>query len=338
MANTAAVAIVGATGLVGRQIIETLEEREFPLSNLQLFASPNSAGEEIGCGGLTARVELLDTARFAGTDIVFMAAGARVSAEWAGRASDSGAIVIDSSQLYVGDPDVPLIVPEINAAALAEVSSRNLLTSPDPIAIAASVALHPLQQAAGIRRAVITTFEPVSGAGRAGIEELQQQTLRLMNGQDSEVSVFPQRIAFNVLPQLGEFLDGGNTEEEAAAVAAVGRLLDVVDLPIAITRVRVPTFFGSALAINLETESTIEAEAVREALRQAPGLLLVDELESGTHPTPADAIGTDATYVGRVRCNVDLSLVDLWVAIDNIRKGSALNAVQIAELLLRDHL
>ncbi len=338
MANAAGVTIIGATGLVGRQIIETLEEREFPLSNLQLYASPSSAGEEISCGALTARVELLDTARFAGTDIVFLAAGAHVSAEWAGRASESGAIVIDTSQLYVGDPDVPLIVPELNAAALAEVSSRSLVTSPDPVAIAASVAMYPLHQAAGIRRAVITTFEPVSGAGRAGIDELQQQTLRLMNGQDSEIAVFPQRIAFNVLPQLGDLLDGGNTEEEAATIAAIGRLLDVVDLPVAVTRVRVPTFFGSALTINLETERTIDVEAIRDALRPAPGVLLVDELESGSYPTPADAIGTDATYVGRVRCNADLSVVDLWLAIDNIRKGSALNAVQIAELLLRDYL
>jgi aspartate-semialdehyde dehydrogenase len=248
MADAAAIAIVGATGLVGRQLIEILEERKFPLSNLQLYASPKSAGQEITCGSLTARVELLDTARFTGTDIVLMAAGVRMSAEWAGRASESGALVIDTSCLFVADTDVPLVVPEINPAALADVSDRSLVTSPDAISIAASVVLHPLHQAAGIRRVVIASFEPVSGAGSAGIEELQQQTVRLMGGQDAEIAVFPHRIAFNLMPQLGEFLDGGNTQEEAVAILAIGRLLEVADLPLNITRVRVPSFFGSALA------------------------------------------------------------------------------------------
>lgn len=338
MASSASIGIVGATGLVGRQMIETLAERQFPLSNLQLYASPRSAGEEIDCGSMTARVDLLDTATFVGTDIVLMAAGLQVTAEWAGRAAESGAIVIDTSQLFVADADVPLIVPELNAAALSEVSNRNLVTSPDPIAIAAGVALHPLRETAGIRRLVITTFEPVSGSGRAGVEELQQQTLDLMSGRDAAVAVFPQRIAFNLIPQLGEFLEGGSTQEEEATVAAIGRLLEVADLPISITRVRVPTFYGSALAINVETETPMEAEEVRDALRPAPGVLLVDEIEAGAYPTPADAIGADSTQVGRVRANPDLSLVDLWVATDNIRKGSALNAVQIAELLLRDYL
>jgi aspartate-semialdehyde dehydrogenase len=338
MANRAAISIVGATGLVGRQVMETLEERRFPLSNLQLYASPSSAGEEITCGSLTARVELLDTARFGGSEIVLMAASQQVSAEWAGRATESGALVIDTSQLFVDDPEVPLVVPELNAAALAEISSRSLVTSPDPIAIASCIALHPLQQVAGIRRVVITTFEPVSGAGKAGVDELQQQTLHLMSGEDAEIAVFPQRIAFNLMPQLGEFLDGGSTQEEAVTVVAIGRLLEVVELPISITRVRVPTFFGSAVALNVETERAMEVDEVRDVLRPAPGVMLVDELESGVYPTPADAIGADATYVGRVRSNPDLSLVDLWVTTDNIRKGSAVNVVQIAELLLRDYL
>jgi len=339
MANAAAIGIIGATGLVGRQMIETLEERQFPLSNLQLYASPHSAGEEISCGALNARVDLLDTARFAGTDIVFMAGGVQVSAEWTGRAAEGGAIVIDTSLLFVDDPDVPLIVPELNAAALADVHNRSLVSSPDPIAIAASIALQPLQQAGGIRRMVITTFEPVSGAGRAGVDELQQQTLFLMNGQEAEAAtVFPHRIAFNLVPQLGEFLDGGITQQEASTVAAIGRLLEVPDLAVNITRVRVPTFYGSALAINVETETPMAADEVREALRPAPGVLLAEELEADTYPTPADAVGADAICVGRVRCNPDLSTVDLWVAMDNMRKGSAVNVVQIAELLLRDYL
>jgi len=213
------------------------------------------------------------------------------------------------------------------------------VSSPDPIAIAASIALQPLQQAGGIRRMVITTFEPVSGAGRAGVDELQQQTLFLMNGQEAEAAtVFPHRIAFNLVPQLGEFLDGGITQQEASTVAAIGRLLEVPDLAVNITRVRVPTFYGSALAINVETETPMAADEVREALRPAPGVLLAEELEADTYPTPADAVGADAICVGRVRCNPDLSTVDLWVAMDNMRKGSAVNVVQIAELLLRDYL
>lgn len=338
MASSASVSIVGATGLVGRQIIETLEERQFPLSSLQLYASTKSAGEEIRCGSLGARVDLLDTARFTGADIVVMAAGVQVSAEWAGRAAEAGAMVIDTSQLFVDDPEVPVVVPEVNAEALAEVRNRGFVTSPDAIAVAASTVLQALQQVGSVRRVVITTFEPVSGAGTAGVAELQRQTLNLMSGQSTENEVFPQRIAFNVIPQLGEFLAGGDTQEEAATVAALGRLLEAAGLPISLTRVRVPSFYGSALAVNIETETPLTADDVRDTLRAAPGLLVTEELDAHGYPTPADTIGADAIYVGRVRCNPDLSVTDLWLALDSIRKGSAVNAVQIAELLLRDYL
>lgn len=337
MASSASIAVVGATGLVGRQILASLEDRQFPVSNLQLFASPRSAGEELSCGGLTSRVELLDTARFAGTDIVLLAAGEQVSAEWTGRAVESGALVIDTSPLYVDDPEVPVVVPEINAEALADVRDRGIIASPDAVAIAAGVALSPLQQAAGVRRIVITTFEPVSGAGHSGIEELQRQTLDLMAGQSTENQVFPQRIAFNLVPQLGEPLAGGSTREEAATIAALQRLLGA-GFDISLTRVRVPIFYGSALALNVETTQSMSFDEVRDALRTAPGLLVYEELDQQSYPTPADTIGEDATYVGRVRCNEELNLIDLWLAIDNIRKGSAVNAVQIAELLLRDYL
>jgi aspartate-semialdehyde dehydrogenase len=338
MAERASLALVGATGLVGRQVVESLEERRFPLSSLQLYASPRSAGEEINCGSLAARVELLDTARFAGTDLVVIAAGEQVSAEWAGRAAESGALVIDTSPLFVDDPEVPIVVPELNAAALVEVRNRGIVASPDTVAIAAGIALSPLRQAAGLRRVVITTFEPVSGAGRAGIEELQNQTVHLMSGQGTENDVFPHRIAFNLVPQLGELLAGGNTREEAATIAALRRMLDAADLQIAVTRVRVPIFYGAALSVNIETEQPLSEDEVREALRPAPGLLLAEEMEETSYPTPADTIGDDATHVGRLRCDADLNLIDLWIAIDNLRKGSAVNAVQIAELLLRDYL
>jgi len=337
MGNSAAVAVVGATGLVGRQILASLEERKFPLSNLQLYASPRSAGEELSCGRLTMRVDLLDTARFAGTDIVLIAANELMSAEWAGRAVESGALVVDTSPLYVDDPEVPVVVPEINADALGEVRNRGIVASPDAVAIATGLVVSPLHQAAGIRRLVITTFEPVSGAGHAGIEELQRQTLDLMSGQGTDNNVFPQRIAFNLVPQLGEPLAGGSTREEAATITALRRLL-ASDIEISLTRVRVPVFYGSALAVNVEMTQSMSFDEVSETLRAAPGLMLTEDLEAQLYPTPADTIGEDAIHVGRVRCNEELNVIDLWIALDNIRKGSAVNAVQIAELLFRDYL
>lgn len=336
MANSASVAIIGATGIVGRQMIEVLDQRQFPLSSLDLYASPRTAGEEMSCGGLNARVRLLDTARFADTDIVLVAAGEQVSAEWAARAAEEGALVVDLSQLFIDDPEVPVIVPEINAAGMQDVRNRGIVTSPDAIAVAATVILQPLHQAAEVQRLVLTSFDPVAVAGRAGVDELQQQTISLMSGQSSEITVFPQRMAFNLIPQLGEILAGGSSRGEVVTATAIRRLLDA-DIPMSVTRVYVPTFYGSGLAINVETAQSMSAEEAHEALRSAPGLLLTEVLDAESYPTPADAIGEDAIYVGRIRSHSELNVVDLWAAMDNTRKGSAVNAVQIAEILLRDY-
>lgn len=336
MSTAASIAILGATGLVGRQLVDALEQRQFPISSLQLYASPRSAGEEITCGALTARVELIDTAKFGTTDIVIAAAGEEVSAKWAARAAEDGAMVIDLSQLYLDDPDIPVVVPELNAAALADVRNRNIVTSPDAIAVVAAVVLQPLHEAVEIRRVVLTSFEPVSGAGAAGIEELQRQTVSLMSGQDPEVTVFQRRIAFNVIPQVGEILAGGSTRGELAVAMALGRLLDA-GIAASVTRVRVPTFYGLGMTLNVETAQPLSAEAAHDVLRPAPGLLLTEVLEPNSYPTPADTIGEESTYVGRLRCDPDLKVIDLWVAADNMRKGSAVNAVQIAEILLRDY-
>ena len=331
-------AVVGATGLVGSEIVATLEHRQFPIADLELYASIRTAGDEVRCGGLVARVEPLEQARFADTDLAFLAAGEQVSAEWVTRLTANGTVVIDSSRLFADDPDVPLIVPEVNPADLAQYAHRNLVSSPDPVAIAASVVLHPIHEAGVIQRVVVSSCEPVSGCGRAGIEELQRQTIELMNGRDPEIEVFPQRIAFNILPQVGEFLAGGASRDERAAASALRRLLQAPALALSVTRLRVPIFYGTVLAVNVETLHKLTAAAARDLLRRAPGVSLHDDVAAHAYPTPAAAVGQDAAWVGRIREDESANVLDLWVAIDNIRKGAAVNAVQIAELLIRDFL
>jgi aspartate-semialdehyde dehydrogenase len=240
------------------------------------------------------------------------------------------------SQLYADDPEIPIVVPEINAAALAGIADQRIVTSPDAVAAVAAVVLQPLHQAAEIRRVAITSFEPVSGAGTAGIAELQQQTLNLMSGQDSEIAVFQRRIAFNAIPQIGEILAGGSTRGELIVATTLRRLLEA-EIAASVTRVRVPTFYGLALALNVETVQPLSAEDVGNTLGAAPGLLLTEALEA-EYSTPADTIGEDSIHVGRLRCDPEIGVADLWVASDNMRKGSAVNAVEIAEILLRDHL
>jgi len=337
------VAVVGATGIVGREILTVLAERQFPLSRLDLYASVNSAGDEAESGALSGRVELLDAARFDDTDIAFFAAGERVSAEWIPRATESGAVVIDTSQLFAADADVPLVVPEVNAGDVDDYGTRNLIVSPDAPAIALAVVLHALQEALPqaaplIIRVVASILEPASGAGRAGIAELEQQTIELMHGRSVEPAVFPQRLAFNAVPQVGELLAGGASKEEQQTLHALRRLLKDPHFAASITRVRVPVFFGTTLALNVETAAPLTAAAARAALRNAPGILFDDDADAPRYATPATVVGQDATCVGRIRDDQTGHGLDLWVAIDNIRKGSAVNAVQIAELLIRDYL
>ena len=272
------IAVVGATGLVGQEILRLLDERRFPVAALQLYASLRTAGDELRCGGVSARVELLDTARFDGTDLVFVAAGEQVSAEWVPRATDAGAVVIDTSQLFAGDADVPLIVPEVNADDLAEYGQRGLVASPDAAAIAMSIVLKPLHTAGVLKRVVASIFEPVSSAGRAGIEELQQQTVELMSGRSVEPALFARRIAFNLIPQSGEFLGGGASRDEQQTKDALRRLLDEPELGISVTRVRAPLFYGSAISMNVETADGMTAADARDGLRAAPGILLQDDL------------------------------------------------------------
>jgi len=333
--STYSVAVVGSTGLVGREIVTALEQREFPVGDLQLYASARSAGDEIACGRIAARVELLERARFEGTDVVFLTAGEQVSAEWIGRVTDAGAVAIDASQLFAGDADVPLIVPEVNAASIAGYTERGVVACPDSPAVALAVVLNPLHAAAALRRVVVSTYEPLSGAGDAGIEELQRQTIELMSGRSVESELFAHRVAFNVVPQIGEMLAGAVTRDERLTAAALRRLLDAPELTVSVTRVHVPLFYGAALSVNIETAEKLTAAQARDILRPSPGVLLQDD---APYSTPIDAVGQDATAVGRIREDEATNVLDLWLTIDNIRKGPAVNAVQIAELLLRDYL
>ncbi len=333
------VAIVGATGLVGREILSALGERVFPLSALAAYGTHSSLGEEVVCGSLSASVAALDSAaKFDAVDIVFLCAGDRVSAEWAERATAAGTVVVDLSGLYVDDLDIPVIVPEVNASDVALYSRRRIVASPDVVTVAAAVVLEPLRSMAPLRRTVITSIESASGAGRAGVAELEQQTLDLMSGREPDTEVFAQRLAFNVLPQVGEFLAGGGSLGEGQTRSALRRVLNDPELAISVTRVRAPLFFGTAVSLNVEFGAQLNADRIREHLRKAPGLLVVDDPAEQTYPTPAQALAEDATSVGRIRLLDSQYVADVWITIDNTRKGAAVNAVEIAEVLVRDHL
>lgn len=338
--RTCNVAIVGATGLVGREIVEVLDQRQFPIGELRLFASQHSAGELIECGGRSVRVDPFDASALHGSEIVFVATPNSMGLDWVDQVTASGAIVIDTTQGFASDLDVPLIVPEVNPSDLGSYAARGIVASPDPTSIALAIVLHPLREMAGIRRLVVTSCEPVSGVGRGGIEELQQQTLDLMQGRSPEGagSAFPQRIAFNLFPQVGSLAEGEASSGENVTIASVRRLIDQPDLPMSLTRVRVPLFFGQGLAIHVESDDALMTSAVVEILRAAPGVLLAETTDDEPYPTPASIIGEDAVALGRVRSDPETCAIDLWAAIDNVRKGAAVNAVQIAELLLRDHL
>lgn len=338
MSEGVSIAVLGATGLVGREVLAVLDERAFPIRDLRLAASLRSAGAVLECAGRSWRVDPLDSTSFEDVDIAILATPEVVSAAIVSRLAESNAVAIDLSQVFADDYDVPLIVPEINAAEIGGFRQRNLIASPDPVAISLLVALQPLRDAAGIRRVVVTSLEPVAGAGQSGIEVLQRQTIALLRGESDESEVFPHRLAFNLFPQVGEMLQGGSSRGEQTTAAAIRRVLDYPDLPVSVTRVRVPLFFGQAVSVNVETQEPLSADTARELLSAAPGLVVHDEISEGLYPTPADVISQDAVWLGRIRADEEASTVDLWIASDSLRKGAAVNAVQIAEILVREYL
>ncbi len=331
------VAVVGATGAVGEQIREVLEEREFPVGELRLLASERSAGQFLEFRGERHRVEILKEDSFEGIDIGLFSAGGSVSAKFAPVAASAGAVVVDNTAYFRMDPEIPLVVPEVNAKDIALYKKRGIIANPNCSTIQMVVALKPIHDAARIVRVVVSTYQSVSGAGRKAMEELSQQVAALFNGQDIKKEKFPHQIAFNCIPHIDVFLEGGYTKEELKMINETRKILGEPSLRVTATTVRVPVFCGHSESVNVETEKKLTAGDVKALLKEAPGVFLCDEPELNIYPMAIDAVGKDATYVGRIREDDSVpNGINLWVVADNLRKGAALNAVQIAEELLRE--
>ncbi len=329
------IAIAGATGAVGEALVEILEERNFPVRTLHLLASERSEGKRIQFRGSSIMVKRLDQFDFSQAQIGLFSAGGDLSREFAPKAAAAGCVVIDNTSQFRYDDDVPLVVPEVNASALAEFRNRNIIANPNCSTIQMVVALKPLHDAAGIERINVATYQAVSGAGTAGIRELAGQTADLLNTRPIEPKVMPVQIAFNAIPHIDNFQDNGYTKEEMKMVWETQKILDPAIL-VNPTCVRIPVFYGHSEAVHIETRRKLTAAEARALLSEAPGISLMDEAEAGGYPTAVgQAAGTDPVFVGRIR--EDLSHpqgLDLWVVSDNVRKGAALNSVQIAEQLI----
>ena len=334
------VAVVGATGNVGREMLAILAEREFPMDEVAAVASSRSQGMdiEVGDSGRHVKCQNLEHFDFAGWDIALFAAGSAATKEYAPKAAAAGCVVIDNSSLYRMDPDVPLIVPEVNPDAIDGYAKRMIIANPNCSTAQMVVALKPLHDAAKIKRVVVSTYQSVSGAGKAGMDELFEQSRAIFVGDKPEPKKFTKQIAFNVIPHIDVFLDDGSTKEEWKMVVETKKILDP-KIRINATCVRVPVFVGHSEAINIEFENEISAEQAQDILREAPGIMLIDKREDGGYVTPVECAGDGASFVSRVREDptVDNGLT-IWCVSDNLRKGAALNAVQIAELLGRRHL
>lgn len=328
------VAVVGATGNVGREILSILDERGFPADEVVALASRKSQGVEVSYGDKTLKVKALETYDFSDTDICLMSAGGSVSKEWSPKIGAQGCVVIDNSSQWRMDPDVPLIVPEVNADAIVGFSKKNIIANPNCSTAQLVVALKPLHDAATIKRVVVSTYQSVSGAGKDAMDELFTQTRAVFVSDPVEPKKFPKRIAFNLIPQIDVFMDDGFTKEEWKMVAETKKILDP-KIKLTATCVRVPVFISHSEAVNVEFEKELSADDARKILREAPGILVIDTREPGGYATPHEAAGEDATYISRLRDDptVDNGIA-FWCVSDNLRKGAALNAVQIAEVLV----
>ena len=328
------IAVVGATGNVGREMLNILAEREFPVDEIVALASRKSMGTEISFGDATLKTRDLDTFDFAGWDMALFAVGSEATKTYAPKAAGAGCVVIDNSSLYRYDPGVPLIVPEVNPGEIVNYARKNIIANPNCSTAQMVVALKPLHDRARIKRVVVSTYQSVSGAGKEGIDELWDQTKAIYNPTDNRPpSKFTKQIAFNVIPHIDVFLDDGSTREEWKMVAETKKILDKA-IKVTATCVRVPVFVGHSEAINVEFEEFLDEHEARDILREAPGCMVIDKREDGGYVTPIECVGEYATYISRIRqdSTIDNGL-NLWVVSDNLRKGAALNAVQIAELL-----
>jgi aspartate-semialdehyde dehydrogenase len=334
------VAVVGATGMVGETLLEILEQREFPIEKLFLLASENSVGKTIQYNEKSHKVGLVDDFDFSEAQIAFFVAGGSVSEEHAQIAADQGCVVIDNTSCFRYDDDVPLVVPEVNPESVAEFQSRGIIANPNCSTIQMLLALAPIHRHAAIKRINVATYQAVSGTGKSGVEELAGQTAKLLNAQTPEVKVYPKQIAFNVLPQIDEFQDNGYTREEMKMVWETRKILGDESIMVNPTCVRVPVFFGHSEALHVECWDRISAEEVKELLEQSPGVQLVDEQVDGGYATAVgDAAKNDDVFVSRIREDISCeNAINLWVVADNVRKGAALNSVQIAEILVQQYI
>jgi len=334
------VAVVGATGAVGEAMLSILEERNFPVGEVYALASSKSVGKRIPFKGGSLKVEDLAKFDFSRAQIGLFSAGASVSAEYAPKAAAAGCIVIDNTSHFRYDDDIPLVVPEVNSEKIADYKNRGIIANPNCSTIQMLVALKPIYDAVGIDRINVCTYQAVSGTGKKGIEEVVKQTARLLNGQPIETNVYPKQIAFNVLPQIDVFMDNGYTKEEMKMVWETQKILGDQSVKVNATAVRVPVFYGHSEAVHIETRSKIDAKAVRTLLSNAPGVTVVDERKNGSYPTAVtESSGHDDVFVGRIREDISHPLgINLWVVGDNVRKGAALNSVQIAEMLVKNHI
>ena len=340
MSRTFDVAIMGATGAVGQAMIEILQERNFPVGKLYLLASERSAGKRIQFNGKSVVVENLVDFDFSQVQIGLFSAGGSLSGEYAPIAADAGCVVIDNTSYFRYQEDIPLVVPEVNPAAIADYRNHNIIANPNCSTIQMLVALKPIYDAVGISRINVATYQAVSGTGQDAIEELAGQTARLLNGQPVEEKVYPKQIAFNVLPHIDVFQENGYTKEEMKMVWETQKIFADHSIQVNPTCVRVPVFFGHSEAVHIETDQKLSADDARALLMNAPGVTVMDEQLDGGYPTPvSDAAGQDATFVGRIREDISHPHgLNLWVVSDNVRKGAALNSIQIAECLIDQHL
>ncbi|NMG38272.1 aspartate-semialdehyde dehydrogenase [Chelativorans sp. ZYF759] len=328
------IAVVGATGNVGREMLNILEERGFPADEVVALASRRSLGTEVSYGDRTLKVKDLATYDFSDTDICLMSAGGNVSKEWSPKIGRQGCVVIDNSSAWRYDQDVPLIVPEVNPEAIDIFTRKNIIANPNCSTAQLVVALKPLHDRAKIKRVVVSTYQSVSGAGKEGMDELFEQTRAVFVADPISNKKFTKRIAFNVIPHIDVFLDDGSTKEEWKMVAETKKMLDP-KIKLTATCVRVPVFIGHSEAVNIEFEEQITADEARDILREAPGCLVIDKREDGGYITPLESAGEDATYISRIREDSTLdNALNMWIVSDNLRKGAALNTIQIAELLL----
>jgi len=334
------VAVVGATGMVGETMLEILSERNFPVGNIYALASENSAGKNVSFGRRQLTCETLEGHDFSGTDIALFSAGGSISAEHAPRAAAAGCVVIDNTSHFRMDEDIPLVVPEVNPGALANYAERNIIANPNCSTIQMVVALKPIYDDVGIERINVATYQAVSGAGRASVERLAQQTATLLNGRPLSDEGDEKQIAFNAVPQIDVFQPNGYTKEEMKMVLETQKIFDDYAIQVNATAVRIPVFVGHSEVVSVETRDKITADRARELLSAADGVEVIDEARIGGYPTAVtEASGSDPVYVGRIREDISHARgLNMWVVADNVRKGAALNSIQIAEILVRDYL